>query len=120
MGSLIEEQYLAKPSGECCLKGHLHQGEPQGTFETIADVETYIVKPHPSKANGHILLYFPDVWGMFPNGLLVMDGFADAGYLTLGLDYFRGVCRRSQPRLYRAYLLTWYLGSGMEASKESA
>jgi hypothetical protein len=28
---------------------------------------------------------------MFPNGLLVMDAFADAGYLVLGLDYFRGV-----------------------------
>jgi hypothetical protein len=35
--------------------------------------------------------YFPDVWGFFTNGFLVMDGFADAGYLTLGLDYFRGV-----------------------------
>lgn len=91
MGSLIEEEYLAKPSGECCLKGHLHQGEPRGTFKTVADVETYIVEPRPGKSNGHILLYFPDVWGMFPNGLLIMDGFADAGYLTLGLDYFRGV-----------------------------
>lgn len=30
------------------------------------------------------------VWGMFNNGLLVMDAFADAGYLTVGLDYFRG------------------------------
>ncbi|KAK5110977.1 hypothetical protein LTR85_000687 [Meristemomyces frigidus] len=36
------------------------------------------------------LLYFPDVWGFFNNGFLIMDGFADAGYLTLGLDYFRG------------------------------
>jgi hypothetical protein len=36
-------------------------------------------------------LYFPDVFGFFPNGLLVMDGFADAGYTVLGLDYFRGV-----------------------------
>lgn len=27
---------------------------------------------------------------MFKNGMLVMDGFADAGYLVLGLDYFRG------------------------------
>ncbi|OIW34270.1 alpha/beta-hydrolase [Coniochaeta ligniaria NRRL 30616] len=90
MGSLTDGNYLAKPSGECCLKGHLHAGEPRGSFETIADVETYVVKPRPERANGHILLYFPDVWGMFPNGLLVMDGFADAGYLTVGLDYFRG------------------------------
>nr|RBQ91263.1 hypothetical protein FVER53263_13894 [Fusarium verticillioides] len=84
------EPYLAKPSGSCCLKGTIHGGESRGTWETIADVETYISKPAPEKANGNILLYFPDVWGMFPNGLLVMDAFADAGYLVLGLDYFRG------------------------------
>lgn len=85
------EQYLTKPSGSCCLKGTIHEGESRGTWETIADVETYISKPAPGKANGNILLYFPDVWGMFPNGLLVMDAFADAGYVVLGLDYFRGV-----------------------------
>ena len=27
---------------------------------------------------------------MFNNGMLIMDGFADAGYLVLGLDYFCG------------------------------
>lgn len=84
-------KYLAKPSGLCCLKGTIHQGESRGKWETIADVETYISTPPEGKANGNILLYFPDVWGMFPNGLLVMDAFADAGYLVLGLDYFRGV-----------------------------
>ncbi|ENH74730.1 Protein AIM2 [Fusarium oxysporum f. sp. cubense race 1] len=84
------ESYLAKPSGSCCLKGTIHEGESRGTWETITDVETYISKPTPEKENGNILLYFPDVWGMFPNGLLVMDAFADAGYLVLGLDYFRG------------------------------
>ena len=83
--------YLAKPSGECCLTGSIHKGEPRGTYETITEVETYIAKPPEGKANGHILLYFPDVWGLFTNGLLIMDGFANAGFLTLGLDYFRGV-----------------------------
>jgi len=83
--------WLAQPSGPCCLKGTLHEGTPRGHFITVAGVETYISKPIDS-GNGHILLYFPDVWGMFPNGLLVMDAFADAGYLVLGLDYFRGVC----------------------------
>lgn len=88
------DDYLAKPSGPCCLKGTIHKGEARGRWETIADVETYISTPPDGKANGHILLYFPDVWGMFPNGFLIMDAFADAGYLTLGLDYFRGVCSR--------------------------
>lgn len=86
-----EDPYLAKPSGACCLKGSLHEGTPRGEMATIAGVETYTVTPPKEKANGHILLYFPDVWGLFNNGLLIMDGFADAGFLVLGLDYFRGV-----------------------------
>ncbi len=85
-----KEQYLAKPSGDCCLKGTLHEGEPRGKIETVAGIETYVSQPQ-GKSNGNILLYFPDVWGFFNNGFLVMDGFADAGYLTIGLDYFRGV-----------------------------
>ncbi|KAH9885921.1 hypothetical protein F4778DRAFT_774182 [Xylariomycetidae sp. FL2044] len=85
-----ENEYLAKPSGACCLQGSIHSGEPRGTFTTVADVETYVSRPAEGKENGNILLYFPDVWGMFPNGLLIMDGFAEAGYLVLGLDYFRG------------------------------
>ena len=89
-----KEGYLAKPSGDCCLKGSLHEGEPRGKIETIAGVETYVSTPQ-GKSNGNIVLYFPDVWGFFNNGFLVMDGFADAGYLTVGLDYFRGVSSSS-------------------------
>jgi hypothetical protein len=83
-------KYLANPSGECCLKGSLHEGEARGSFGTVAGVETYIARPSKDADNGHIMLYFPDVWGFFKNGFLIMDGFADAGYTTLGLDYFRG------------------------------
>ncbi|KAL2846450.1 Alpha/Beta hydrolase protein [Aspergillus pseudoustus] len=82
--------WLAQPSGPCYLKGSLHDGTPRGYFDTVTDVETYISRPKEEYANGHIFLYFPDVWGMFPNGLLIMDAFADAGYFVLGLDYFRG------------------------------
>lgn len=90
MPAFTNTTWLAQPSGPCCLKGSLHEGNSRGRFVSIAGIETYI--SDPASPNGHILLYFPDVWGMFPNGLLVMDAFADAGYLVLGLDYFRGVC----------------------------
>ncbi|KAM0712021.1 hypothetical protein Q7P37_011115 [Cladosporium fusiforme] len=86
----LDPPFLAKPSGMCCLEGHIHNGNPRGSFITVAGVETYVAEPHPERSNGNILLYYPDVWGMFTNGLLVMDAFADAGYLTIGLDYFRG------------------------------
>ena len=82
---------IAKPSDACCLKGTLHEGKPRGSSTTVAGVETYVVDPPKDKDNGNILLYFPDVWGFFVNGFLIMDGFADAGYKVLGLDYFRGV-----------------------------
>lgn len=87
---MTDQQYLAQPSGDCCLKGNIHEGEPRGSTETIASVESYIVQPLSGKANGNVLLYFPDVWGFFKNGFLVMDAFADAGYLTVGIDYFQG------------------------------
>lgn len=85
------DKVIAKPSDVCCLKGSIHEGEPRGTRATVAGVDTYVVEPPKGKSNGNILLYFPDVWGFFNNGFLIMDGFAHAGYLTLGLDYFRDV-----------------------------
>jgi len=89
--STTSDSYLAKPSGPCCLKGFIHDGEPRGTISPIVGIETYVVHPHEGQANGNVILYFPDVWGLFTNGMLVMDSFAEAGYLVLGLDYFMGV-----------------------------
>lgn len=83
--------YLASRPGDCCVRGSLHDGESRGRFETVDGVGTYIVEPPEGRANGRILMYFADMYGMFTNGLLVMDTFADAGYLVLGPDYFRGV-----------------------------
>lgn len=87
----VEEAYLAQPASSSCWLGTIHKGTPRGNLETILDVPTYVSTPTPEKANGHIVLYFPDVWGMSNNAKLLMDGFADAGFLTLGMDYFRGV-----------------------------
>lgn len=81
--------YLAKPSGQCCLRGNIHESEPRGTYQTIGGMKTYIARPPPGRSNGNIVLYFADVWGLFNNGLLIVHGFADAGYLTLACDYFR-------------------------------
>lgn len=97
------ETYLAKPPGDCCLEGTIHKGEPRGSFATIANVETYIATPKEGAGNGHVVLYFSDVWGFFVNNFLLMDGFADAGYTVLGLDYFRGV--RSSPNPYYQLIL---------------
>ena len=83
-------EYLAQPSGPCCLKGNIHEGEPRGKLQTIAGLETYVVTPSPdTKNNGNVVFFFPDVWGLFTNGMLVMDAFAEAGYTVLAPDYFQ-------------------------------
>lgn len=89
--AMPEEPYLANPPGACCLKGVIHDGEPQGSIVTVAGVETYIARPAEGKVNGNIVLYFPDIFGLGKNARLLIDGFACAGYLVLALDYFRGV-----------------------------
>ncbi|WPH03470.1 Hypothetical protein R9X50_00635000 [Acrodontium crateriforme] len=82
---------IAKPSDECCTKGGtIHEGEPRGTLTEIAGLPTYIVEPAAGSANGHVLLFYPDVWGFYQNNFLIMDGFADAGFKTVAIDYFRG------------------------------
>ncbi|KAK2603371.1 hypothetical protein N8I77_009835 [Diaporthe amygdali] len=88
--SELDNKYLAQPPSSSCWLGTVHVGTPRGTLETVLDVPTYVTKPAPDKAKGHIVLYFPDVWGMSSNAKLLMDGFADAGFLTLGMDFFRG------------------------------
>jgi hypothetical protein len=85
------DRVLAKPTGLCCLNGSIHSGEPQGTTEQIDGVETYIATLDPRNANGNILLFFPDAFGLYVNSHLMMDAFASCGYMTLGVDYFLGV-----------------------------
>lgn len=92
-----DENYLAKPPGPCCALGTIHKGSPRGKMETIVETPTYVATPE--QPNGHVVLYFPDVWGMSSNAQLLMDGFADAGFLTLGMDYFRGVRDLKNSRL---------------------
>jgi hypothetical protein len=82
----MSDNYLAKPSGACCLEGNIHKGTPKGKHVTIAGLETYIATP--SKPNGNVIIYYPDVYGLFNNGLLIMDGFANAvRYLTKLLHF---------------------------------
>lgn len=77
--TVASESYLAKPPGSCCLKGTLHEGKPRGSFMPVNGIDTYISRANPGKANGNILMFFPDVWGMGNNSLLVMDAFAESG-----------------------------------------
>ncbi|KAK1496382.1 dienelactone hydrolase [Colletotrichum cuscutae] len=88
------QEYLAQPPAPCCWAGTLHEGNPRGDVEDILEVPTYVVRPSDVKRalppNGHVILYFPDVWGLSVNAKCIMDGFASSGYTALGMDFFRG------------------------------
>ncbi|GLA54140.1 hypothetical protein AnigIFM63604_011670 [Aspergillus niger] len=88
--SAPEDPVLAKPAELCCLKGSIHSGEPAGNLTQIGGVDTYVATPDKTKSNGHVLLFFPDAFGLHINNFLTMDAFAACGYLTLGVDYFAG------------------------------
>ncbi|KAM7214652.1 Dienelactone hydrolase [Rhypophila decipiens] len=85
---MSSQEYLAQPPGPCCATGHIHTGVPRGRIEPVIDIPTYIATPE--NANGNIVLYLPDVWGISNNASLLADAFADAGYQTLIMDYFLG------------------------------
>lgn len=83
--------YLAQPPSACCFVGSLHEGTPAGIEEQVVGITTYVARsPAGVAANGHLIFYFPDVWGLSNNAKLLMDGFAAAGYTALGMDYFQG------------------------------
>ena len=82
---------LAKPVDKCCLKGAIHNGEQKGRIEAINGVDTYIAEPNQDTANGNVILLFPDAFGLHINSFLMMDAFAECGYIVLGVDYFLGV-----------------------------
>ncbi|KAI0640321.1 Alpha/Beta hydrolase protein [Trametes polyzona] len=82
---------LAGPPGDCCRQTVQHVGEPKGTVETIAGVETYTARPPGGTIGNKIILFFADVFGpLYVNSKLLMDYWAENGFLVLGLDYFEG------------------------------
>lgn len=100
--TMSTDPVLAAPSSDCCLKGFVHAGEPKGEMISIAGIPTYITKPPSGSANkNHVVLYFPDVWGVDGsfqfNGKLLMDYFASEG----------NVARVSIPLIRRNW--RWYL-----------
>lgn len=100
MTSTTQSTVLAgPPGGDCCVKGVKHFGEPSGETITIADVQTYISKPPPTKDSSHddnlnkkIILYFADVFGPFYiNAQLLQDYYASHGLsqlLILAIAFF--------------------------------
>jgi hypothetical protein len=116
------DSVLAKPTSACCVtEGSLyHSDNSQLKLQQIGGVETYISPPSLSNANGNILLFFADAFGLCAKNFLVMDAFATRGYLVLGVDYFMGV--RTRIFVAKHTQLTRYttIGRCFEAYDDSA
>ncbi|KZT54599.1 alpha/beta-hydrolase [Calocera cornea HHB12733] len=82
--------YLANPSGDHCFQAVKHEGTPVGVWEEFGGVESYVGYP-PDKKSDKLLLFYCDVFGpRYLNNQLLIDFFAEQGYLTVAPDYFQG------------------------------
>jgi dienelactone hydrolase len=81
--------------GACpsCIGGFAHDGQPQGTIETVAKLQTYIAKPTSAPAKPGIILIIPDAFGLpLINNKLLADDYAERTGRTVYLpDFMFGV-----------------------------
>ncbi|KAI0756159.1 alpha/beta-hydrolase [Daedaleopsis nitida] len=88
---------LAGPPGDCCRRTVQHVGEMRGKIEVVENVKTYVARPADG-SNSKVVIFFGDVYGpLYINSQLIMDYWADNGYLVVGLDYFEGDSMQEHP-----------------------
>ena len=75
---------------KCCKSGHVHKGNPTGTFTTLAGIETYVAK-NPN-SNGKAVLYVTDALGYkFVNNQLLADTYAEQAEVDVYMpDFLEG------------------------------
>ncbi|KAJ5730714.1 uncharacterized protein N7483_005222 [Penicillium malachiteum] len=80
----------SNPPSSCCATGFKHEGTPVGELKTIDGVNTYIGTPKGNQKADTAVLFLSDIFGLFNNNKLLVDEFANNGYLTVLPDLFRG------------------------------
>ncbi|KAI6358413.1 hypothetical protein MCOR25_007345 [Pyricularia grisea] len=82
----------SNPPAACCNIGVRHEGTPTGQMVMIENKwDAYLALPPEGKAHKDVvLLYLPDVLGVWQNSKLMADDFAAQGYTTLVVDTFNG------------------------------
>ncbi|THH09773.1 hypothetical protein EW145_g1784 [Phellinidium pouzarii] len=77
----MTDKVLAQAPGDDCFRAVQHSGEPKGSIEKIAGVDTYVATP-PQLSRGQpakgVILFYADVYGpLFINNKLLQDYFAE-------------------------------------------
>ncbi|KAF8815627.1 chlorocatechol-degradation protein [Phlegmacium glaucopus] len=74
-----------------CVKGVTHEGTPQGKWEKIGGIDSYVATPSGEYPKDKVILYLADGFGpQLPNAQLMADDFAATGLKTIIPDYFNG------------------------------
>ncbi|KAI9444223.1 alpha/beta-hydrolase [Lactarius indigo] len=74
-----------------CTSGVRHEGTPEGTYEEINGIKTYVATPKTDYPKDKAILYLTDVFGLeLNNNLLVIDDFARNGFKVYAPELFEG------------------------------
>ncbi|KAH9174738.1 chlorocatechol-degradation protein [Lactarius sanguifluus] len=74
-----------------CTSGVRHEGTPEGTYEEINGIKTYVATPKTDYPKDKAILYLTDVFGLeLNNNRLVIDDFARNGFKVYAPDLFEG------------------------------
>ncbi|KAK6905254.1 hypothetical protein I203_106074 [Kwoniella mangroviensis CBS 8507] len=85
----MSEQTTVSP---CCITGHIHQGEPLGSFEVLHGLRTYVSNPKPpAEGKQNVVVLISDIFGVdLINTKLVADEYAGNGWKVLLPDFLEG------------------------------
>ncbi|KAL2204833.1 alpha/beta-hydrolase [Sarocladium strictum] len=80
------------PPADCCVVGVKHEGSPTGKPVRVAGRwDAYYSSPSGAEAHHDVvLIYLPDILGIWQNSQLMADQFAMNGYHTLVIDLYNG------------------------------
>ncbi|TFK25108.1 dienelactone hydrolase endo-1,3,1,4-beta-D-glucanase [Coprinopsis marcescibilis] len=74
-----------------CVKGVRHEGTPEGSWEEIGGVTSYVATPLGDYPKDRVILYIADIFGpQLINAQLLADDFARNGFKTIIPDYLNG------------------------------
>ncbi|KAG6832117.1 hypothetical protein H0H87_002630 [Tephrocybe sp. NHM501043] len=71
-----------------CVSGAIHEGTPEGKWELIGGVNSYVATPTGDYPKDKVVLFLTDVFGpQLINARLLADSFAKNGFRTIVPDY---------------------------------
>ncbi|KAI9510172.1 alpha/beta-hydrolase [Russula earlei] len=74
-----------------CISGVRIEGTPEGTYQDINGIKTYVATPTTDHPKDKAILFVTDVFGHdFVNNALLADGFARNGFKVYSPDLFEG------------------------------